>query len=648
MNAHIKKIALCVCVILLTAPLLTLAESTSAQQRKQFIDAQRSLRYEKMGQYYALKKQLREEGYILYPYLQYAELKKMINQAPLPTDTVRRFLREQEGTVLEQRTREYWLTQLAKKKKWSIYVQDYKPTDNAALQCYDVYARYVTTKNKKILDEAKNIWLSAYSNPQACDLLFDTWKKENSMNEKLVWERIQLAADANQLKLVQYLKKYIPENEQYLVQAWVNVYRDPRLASSKQQFHAQHPFLRSTQIYGIKRLAHRNVKDAMKHWSKIAHQYTFTEAQKQSVYRAFALELAMDYDKDAREWFKQITENYYDTTLYEWEIRLALRHKQWREVIRLINKLPENMKEDPTWQYWHARALEAIGDRREAKAIYAKLANIRDYHGFMASDKISEPYPLNLPLTPPKPESIKKVSDNKGIKRAIELYQIGRINDARREWEFVTNNMNEDELQAAAQIAHSLDWHDRAIFTLSKADNRNNIDMRFPMAYRPTIEQEAQKQGVNPAWVFAIARRESAFVPDAKSPAGALGLMQVMPYTGKLIAKEINEPYFSRQQLLDLRKNVKLGTAYLNKLYRELDSNIVLATAAYNAGPQRVRQWLPERGQSIDPDIWIETIPFYETREYLKGVLIYRMIYLHHIGKDSDKLTDVLKPIRDF
>ncbi len=641
-----KTIPAWLIVILLTASPLGFSQSTDIDaQRDTFKQAERALRYQKDGLYYELKKQLQQEDYILFPYLQYYELKRMIGQPNDPSELIHRFLQKEKNTLLAQQLREYWLNYLAKRKKWSAYSEDYQPTNNVALQCYDIYARYQTTKNAAVLNEVEPLWLFGKSRPKECDTLFDLWIKQKGMTDKLLWDRIGLAIEGNQYDLVAYLKRYVHHNEEPLINTWLQVYKDPRLVTSERLFKAEHPFLRITQVYGIKRLAHKDVDNAIKIWDKIENKYKFTDEQRQDVYKKIALELAMNYEASAKKWFEKIPVSQYDTKLYEWNLRISLRERNWNEVLNAINIMPPSMQEEVSWQYWKARALEAQGQKADAEKIYQTISQERDFHGFMASDILLIKYPLDLPQAEINQETLNNVKNNPGIQRALELRKIGRITDARREWEYSTKQMDEQQLQAAAILASENDWDDRAILTLAKAENQNNIDLRFPMPYQQTFEQEARKQGLNPAWVFAIARRESAFVPDARSPAGALGVMQVMPYTAKQISREIKEPYISRNQLLNLDKNVRLGSAYLNKMYNQMNKDIVLATASYNAGPLRVKKWLPERGDRMDADIWIETMPFYETREYVKAVLVYRIIYQYHLGKGDVRMQDTMNPI---
>jgi soluble lytic murein transglycosylase len=226
-----------------------------------------------------------------------------------------------------------------------------------------------------------------------------------------------------------------------------------------------------------------------------------------------------------------------------------------------------------------------------------------------------------------------KMALNPGLQRARELFKLNRPMSARREWNFALKEADPEALRAAARLAQSWEWPSQSIITLAKLRYWNDLELRFPLTHQKTITGQAAGHGLDRAWVFAILRQESAFISDAKSSAGARGLMQLMPKTAKQVAKELKHTPLKLEDLFKPDLNIRLGTGYLNKIYRQLQENPVLATAAYNAGPHRVKSWLPDQPQATD--IWIETIPFHETREYLKRVLAYTVIYNYRLGEQS-------------
>jgi len=308
-------------------------------------------------------------------------------------------------------------------------------------------------------------------------------------------------------------------------------------------------------------------------------------------------------------------------------MRLLLRLARWDDAYQLTRRLPQDLATTNRWRYWQARSLElAQPQNPEAQTLYKGLARERDFYGFLAADRSQSSYSLNNKPLVLSQALINKVRNTPGVRRALEFHARGQIVDGRREWYHVSRHFNRDEMVAQAKLAYDLKWYFPAIRTISQAQYWDDLDIRFPMAHRETLVREAKVRGLHSSWVFAITRQESAFMDDARSGVGASGLMQLMPGTAKETARKFSIPLASPQQVLDPDKNIQLGAAYLSQVHSQFNGNRVLASAAYNAGPGRVRQWL--RGADhLSFDVWVESIPFDETRQYVQNVLSYSVIY---------------------
>ena len=267
------------------------------------------------------------------------------------------------------------------------------------------------------------------------------------------------------------------------------------------------------------------------------------------------------------------------------------------------------------------------------------LASERSFYGFIASQKLKKPLELNNNNSKLSDTALEKVATHPGIVRARELYLIGESIDARREWHHAIKNMSSEERGYAAHLANIWGWHHQAIIAAARSDDRDNLDLRFPRAYPDIVAAKAQQHGVESEWIYSLIRQESAFAPTARSPAGALGMMQLMPSTAKQVSRKLGLN-FNTHSLLDPENNILLGTQYLSDLLQRFEGNIVLATAAYNAGPNRAKRWQPE-SSPMAGDIWIETIPIHETREYVKNILTYQAIYRHHLGMEAKLANSV-------
>ncbi|MDH3514704.1 MAG: lytic transglycosylase domain-containing protein, partial [Gammaproteobacteria bacterium] len=326
-----------------------------------------------------------------------------------------------------------------------------------------------------------------------------------------------------------------------------------------------------------------------------------------------------------------------------WRVKTALRAGQWESAKRFIAGLSEEQQRNSQWRYWSARILEATGNKSEARSLYQGLARDRSYYGFLSADRVDTDYSMQHVSIEASPEEVGAMLARPGIQMAQELYQMGQVNDARRQWAWTTRHMNNRELAVAAVIARQWGWHDRAILTVAKSDHLDDLELRFPLLYREMIETNASELGIDPSWVYGVVRQESAFVVDARSSAGALGLMQLMPSTGRLTGRKINMPIRNNRAILNIENNLRLGASYLKEILGRNKGNQVLATASYNAGPNRVSSWLPE--QNMDADIWVELIPYGETRDYVKNVMSYTTVYDHRLGSRPVRLrtrmTDV-------
>lgn len=617
-------------------------------QHALYKEAYAALRSGKMSTFEALKAKLKPTGYPLYDYLEFESLKHAITQKTVVQSDIDAFLTQQRGTLLEKRLREFWLDKLNKTPSPindALFMKEYRDLGSLSTKCTSFSVR-LRLKDKTVLDDITPVWLSGQSLPDSCTAPMEAWIKAGRLTNALTWQRIELAITAREYGLATHLRKYLPASEQAYVNTWINVARDPQLVTSTRLFSDRHTALNAIQVYGLARLTRKDVALGQKAFNKINKPGHFTDIEKQRIYGFFALELATEHQDEASAWFAKVKPMYYTDAMHEWRIRHALWHKDWATVVTAYPLMPKALQENSNWQYWYARALVQQGKTAEADPLLQRVSKERLFEGFFASELRGSPYPYTLPTPQVTDAHINKLqTENRAIRRALEFYRLKQFDAARIEWDYATRHMAEWALQTAATIAYRAAWYDRAIFTLSRASNRNNTTIRFPIVYKDIVLPESKRQNLSPAWVFAIARRESAFVTDAESPVGALGLMQLMPLTAKQVARKLHEPLFSTKQLLDVRKNVRLGTAYMNELFDTLDENFILATAAYNAGPHRVYQWLPPEHTTMDVDIWIENIPFYETREYVKNVLIYRMIYENRLSEHGPRLKNILKPI---
>jgi len=615
-------------------------QSDLVGQRAVFLTAEKALRQGDRKTYQRLKGTL--QNYPLFPYLEYQELTGDPNG--LTRERAERFLVDYADTPLARRMRNHWLDRLSRQGRWEAYRTFYRSGGNTRRHCLYLQAQLKTGHAGEAMDQVEDIWLHGRSQPRACDPVFKAWREAGRLTPSLVWQRIGLAMAARQTGLARYLGRYLTPGDKDILALWLEIHNRPHRIVDADKFSDPHPYREQILLHGVQRLARRQPEKAEAAWKTISRRYNFNDDQQYQANRAIARGNLRDPGPDILERLDRIEPRETDKYLLEARIRAALSRQDWQMAKKWISALPQELAETERWRYWRARALEESGDREKAHAILEELAGNRSYHGFLAADRIDVPYHLEHQPLEVNLYLIGNLSIKSGVSRARELYLLNRFLDARREWRMATADLDNKDLQAAAKIAQSWGWYDQAIFTLARTGYWNDLELRFPIEHDQYVDRAVDKRQLDKSWIFAVVRQESAFAPDARSPAGALGLMQLMPGTARSVANRLKLPPPGKRRLLRPSTNIDLGTAYLRQVMDRLDDNAVLATAAYNAGPNRVMKWLPD--ETTPADIWVETIPFKETRRYTQLVLSYAVIYDERLGREPRRLENSMAPVQ--
>jgi len=529
-----------------------------------------------------------------------------------------------EKKPLSQKLREKWLYALAQKNDWHSFILHYKPSNDLSLQCYAQFALYQEGKQQEAIQLSKKLWLTGHSQPPACDKLFILLFKENAFDDQLIYQRTKLALENQNYPLATHLLKKLhhPSN---LISTLDKIHQHPKQTAQLRAGELNSDLY----LYGLKRLLIRNIDKANDLWQQARAKGLLNEQQQQQLITYIALYKSIHNKNDAPNWFAKIKQEFMSESLIESRIRLALKTEQWAKVETLIKQL--STQDTPCWQYWLARAIDAQGRHTDAVAIYQKIAPFRNYYGFLASIRLKQPFQfqdekMNTDahiLTTYKliTQQIKTLYVSKQTTAASRL-----VND------FISELPKNEKSTFVHWLASDLHWFDKTIYLSNDRDLSNQLTLRFPLAYQEDIQQQSKRYHIPEALIYAIIRQESAFRDDAISYAGAHGLMQLMPDTAAWISKIHHITYHNKQQLFSFTKNIHLGVAYLSHLAKNYNNQFVLVVAAYNAGPTQVRGWL--NSQPIkEGDIWIETIPYFETRNYLKSVVAYYLVYQYLLQK---------------
>jgi soluble lytic murein transglycosylase len=636
-------------MFLLLAGLLGAGKAALAQditqeeenRRRDYLAALEALKAGQHARFRTLYNNL--DGYILRGYLEYESLKNRVTSAS--ATEIRRFLAENSQAPISDFIRKRWLRVLAGRGDWSTFLKEYQNIeDEPELQCLRLSRLLKTSEQQAtLMAEAEQLWLTGKQLPRACNPVFSAWKKGGHMTADKVWARIRLAMEARNLRLAGALASHLDPSERMWVRRWQDMHRDPVRELHNIAYPVETPVARMVVKHGVVRLAYRDPEEAMIQWHLLKGKYQFFGEDDNYVMRHIAILAAQDQLPQALAWLSEVSADPADESLHLWRVKTALRAGQWETAKRFIAGLSEEQQRNSQWRYWNARILEATGSKSEARSLYQGLARDRSYYGFLAADRLDADYSMQHVSIDASPEEISAMLARPGIQMAQELYQMGQVIDARRQWIWTMRRMNNRDLAVAAVIAQQWGWHDRAILTVAQSDHQDDLELRFPLLYRDVIEANASDLGLDPSWVYGVVRQESAFVADARSSAGALGLMQLMPATGKLTGRKLNIPIRNNRALLNIANNLRLGAGYLKEVLGRNQGNQVLATASYNAGPNRVSSWMPQR--SMEADIWVELIPYGETRDYVKNVMSYTTVYDHRLGSRPERLRNRMTDI---
>jgi soluble lytic murein transglycosylase len=555
----------------------------------------------------------------------------------IPINPSPEFLEFVKGsTHLSNKLRNKWLYELARIKDWSKYVAYYQPTDDMNLVCYDKIAKFNLGQEKEALTESTPIWLTGESRPQACNTLFDMLLKNENFDQNLITQRIDLALDKRNVQLARYLMKQYKTSHNTEIESLANIHQNPSNISKLAPGETNGQLY----LYGLKKMVSVNMDKALILWQQKNTNKLLSESQKQAFLAHIALYKAMRNHEDSMEWFAKVKPQYYNDVLVDWQIRFALKNRDWKHVAKFINS--SKNKDTPCWQYWLARALEAQGKQAEAIAIYEPLAKSRQYYGFLASIRLHK----NPSFENEKPTtSLSALKPYQPFINQVESLYIAKQNTeaSRLLNDFISELPKEEASALVYWVDSELGWHGKSVYLSNNEILNNQLMLRFPLAYKGTVKTYANQYSIPPEFVYAIIRQESGFREDVVSSAGAKGLMQVMPQTASVVSKMSKISYNDQKQLFLSNKNINIGIAYLQQLTKRFSNHPVLVAAAYNAGPRQVVYWLKNHPPK-EIDVWIETLPWQETRNYLKNVMAFYVVYQYRLNQKPN-LNNFLAPL---
>ncbi len=583
--------------------------------------------------------------YPLYPYLIYLDL--VANLSITEITKISNFLETYPDSVLADRLRSKLLKYLADEKQWDLYLNYYEEASaSVGRKCFYNYARLKHSDHRNVIKDALELWTVGNSQPKACDQLFATLLGLGLLDDEHAWLRFKQALLQNNLSLARYAKGFMTNKATInLANRYYDLHRHPHKLIGLIGKITEDPKDSDLFSHILVRLARSDPSKALKYWRQVKSHLEIPEYEValliSSAVKALTNRGEIDTADLYLEEYSTLINEHLDGDVIEWRIRRAIKEHHWSEVLKWIAFLDLPKQNSNVWRYWVIRSLEESDSPNIAKmlSLSRKLAKERDFYGFLISDQLSQPYQFNhKPLTINKLD-LTRINANPAIKRAREFFIHGKNVQANREWSSATRNFDRSEWLAVGLLSSDWGWHSRAIMAMAQAKYWDDLNIRFPVAYQNEIENAAEKSDSESHTLLAIARQESAFDRQAISQAGAIGLMQIMPATAKATATLHKIPYKNRRQLQSIEINSTIGAKYYADLMERYKGNRILAMAAYNAGPERVAKWLTQSSGKQPFDVWIETIPFKETRRYVMNVLTYSAIYSHLLASKESLLT---------
>ncbi len=581
----------------------------------------------------------------LYGWIEYATLRRNIDT--LSNSQAEGFLSRYRGQPVAEAFREIWLPALSKRQDWAGYLSAWEPLPsnklgkNLPLRCGELNARQSLGRaDAQWTADAQAIWRTGKPLPSECEAPMQTLADRGGLTPELRWQRIDLAIDEGQPSVIRVAAGGLAPEERDLANdyaAFLDAPHERALSWPKTE--------RSRRVasQGLAMLGKDDPDAAEAQLPKYADALTFTEADRGRVLYQIALWTVASYKPESAQRLAAVPASAYDDRLHEWRAREALARSDWRAALAAIQKMGDKQRGDSRWQYFQARLQERAGSRAAADTLYREAARKPEFHGFLAADRIGAPYALCPWLPSDNAASKTAIARDPAIVRAMGLFRIDRTGWATREWEDALSRFNDDQRRIAVEVAHSYGWFDRAVFALGRSpDELRLYNLRFPLHHDETIRREAEKNRLDPAWVAAEIRAESVFYPRARSSANAMGLMQVLPTTGAAVSGELGLPWGGAESLYDSDTNIVLGTAYLRQLLDKYGGQPYQAIAGYNAGPTPLARWQSQR-PGMDPDFWIETISYKETRDYVARVLAFSVIYDWRLSGDALALSDRMR-----
>jgi len=576
----------------------------------------------------------RLQGHLLEPYVAYWQLSLTLGEAA--PEEVRAFLTANRGGPLAWQLRGEWLKALARREQWALFDAELPLHAGAddEIACYALQSR-LRASPEEALRQARSR-LVARELPENCSPALSALAAMGALTSDDLWLRVRLALEGGQVSQARRVAEWLPKGEAPEPGLLETVASNPAGYLTRRSFRLKTRAGREAVMFAVHRLARTSTQQAADHWTKLEERFSGDE--RAYVWGMIAYLGAMRHDPEALGWYARAG-TLSDLQL-AWKVRAALRAGSWPDVLAAVNAMSERESAGSNWRYWKARALKALDRPEEADALLRPLSVAFNFYGQLAQEELGGTVAVPATVYTPAAEDVRAMGQHISLRRALELYRLNLRTEATQEWSWAIRRFDDRQLLAAAEVARRHEIYDRAIGTADRTVGLHDFGLRYLAPYRDTLKTHTSQLALDEAWVYGLIRQESRFIPDAKSSAGASGLMQLMPGTARWVAQKLGLKNWRWSQVTELDTNIGFGTYYLRYVLDALDGQPVLASAAYNAGPSRARAWRPEA--AMEGAVFAETIPFTETRVYVKNVMANATYYAHTFGQQIQSLKQRL------
>jgi peptidoglycan lytic transglycosylase len=557
---------------------------------------------------------------------------------------VKDFLDRERGTYLAEKLRRAWLEKLGEQQDWQTFQHQYPllVRPDTEIICYDLQARLARQHDVTALSEARPLWFRVTDLPDSCTPLMDRLVADGRLDVDDIWTRVRRLMANKRFTATRQVLQYLPADQAVDAKAVDALIDNPAryLARLPDDYTAKRPD-RELALLAVMLTARKDPEATALEWQRI--QTHFNDRERGYAWGQLAWRAARDHLDEASDWYALAKGVPLTDEQIAWRARAALRAEDWPKVATAIEAMPYHMAAQPAWVYWLGRAFAALGMHDEALRLYGKISGQPNFYGNLADDELGRPILPPAQASPPTAEEMLRAETNHGLRNAMALMGTEMRTEGVREWLWNLRGMNDRQLLAAAELARRNDFYDRAIGTAERTLVEQDYALRFLAPLRDQVEPKAKEADLDLAWVYGLMRQESRFVTDAHSSAGARGLMQLMPKTARWVARKTGLVGYHPGRVTEPETNVTLGTRYLKMVLDSLDDNPVLAATAYNAGPRRARRWRADK--PLEAAIYVETIPFGETRNYVKKVMSNAVYYAALFDGKPQSLKHRLKVI---